>query len=187
MSVEDRVLRIGVTGHRAFDDPPAHVEARVAAGLTGLLRLAEGGESGSRARLEVLSGLAEGADRLVARIALQVPGATLVAVLPFPDDDYERDFRLEPSKREFRGLLARARQVEVMGPTASREAGHELQGRWIVERSQALTAVWDGQPSRGRGGTAEMVAYAADRGVPILWVRVGRPAPPGSTAVAKRS
>ena len=187
MSAEDRVLRIGVTGHRAFDDPPAHVEARVAAGLAGLLRLAEGGESGSRARLEVLSGLAEGADRLVARTALEMPGATLVAVLPCPTDEYERDFGLEVSRREFRGLLARARQVEVMRPGVSREAGYALQGCWIVDRSQVLLAVWDGEPSRGHGGTADTLAYAADRGVPILWVRVRRPAPPGGPLGADRS
>lgn len=186
MSAEDRVLRIGVTGHRVFDDPPAHVEARVAAGLVCLLRLAEGGESDSRARLEVLSGLAEGADRLVARTALEMPGTTLLAVLPCPANEYECDFEREASRREFRGLLARARHVEVMRPMVSREAGYVLQGRWIVDGSQVLVGVWDGESSRGHGGTAETLAYAADRGVPILWVRVRRPAPPGGRLGADR-
>ena len=34
-----------------------------------------------------------------------------------------------------------------------------------------LVAVWDGQPARGLGGTADVVAYARQRGVPmeVIW------------------
>jgi hypothetical protein len=34
-----------------------------------------------------------------------------------------------------------------------------------------LVAVWDGQPSRGLEGTADVVAYANQRGVPVevIW------------------
>ena len=126
-------------------------------------------------RLEVLSALAEGADRLVVREALALPGTTLIAVLPFTADDYGRDFKTEESRSEFAELLARARAVEVMPPTSTRDAGYEAQGRWIADHSDVLLVVWDGGPSRGQGGTAEIVAYAADRGTPILWVRVTRP------------
>jgi hypothetical protein len=36
-------------------------------------------------------------------------------------------------------------------------------GRYIVEQCDLLIAVWDGQPSKGLGGTGDVVAYA--RGV----------------------
>jgi hypothetical protein len=42
-----------------------------------------------------------------------------------------------------------------------------------VDRSSVLVAVWDGQPARGLGGTADVVAYARQRGVPmeVIWPR----------------
>jgi hypothetical protein len=39
-----------------------------------------------------------------------------------------------------------------------------------VDRCDALIALWDGKKSRGRGGTAEIVGYAQEHGVPIAWV-----------------
>ena len=44
-------------------------------------------------------------------------------------------------------------------------------GKVVVDRSSVLLAVWDGQPSRGLGGTADVVAYARQRGVPVtvIW------------------
>ena len=37
----------------------------------------------------------------------------------------------------------------------------------VPDRSSVLVAVWDGQPSRGLGGTADVVAYARQRSVPV--------------------
>jgi hypothetical protein len=44
-------------------------------------------------------------------------------------------------------------------------------GKVVVDRSSVLVAVWDGQPSRGLGGTADVVRYARERGVPVevIW------------------
>lgn len=169
-----RVIRVGVTGHRTFIDP-AGARARVRGALERLLRLAGDEGDGVRVHLEVISALAEGADRLVAREALDLPGATLSAVLPFPVEDYAQDFRSEDSRREFADLLGLARTVEVMPPTPTREAGYELQGRWVADHSDVLVALWDGRGSRGQGGTAEIVAYAAERGALLAWVSVDRP------------
>jgi hypothetical protein len=38
---------------------------------------------------------------------------------------------------------------------------------FMVGRADELWAVWDGQPARGHGGTADVVAYARHRGVPV--------------------
>lgn len=170
---EGRVTRVGVTGHRVFDDPEAAAR-RVHDGLHRILVPAGDAVDDAPVRLEVLSALAEGADRLVAREALALPSTTLIAVLPFPADDYAREFETEESRRDFAELLARARSVEVMSPAPTRNAGYEAQGRWVVDHSDVLVAVWDGEPTRGQGGTAEIVAYAADRSTPMLWIRVTR-------------
>ncbi len=169
-----RTIRVGVTGHRAFADPEV-VARRVRDGLRRVLALAGDGGDGADARIQVISALAEGADRLVAREALDLPGATLSVVLPFLVDDYAQDFQTPASRREFAGLLGKAEGVEVMPPAATREAGYEAQGRRIAEACDVLVALWDGRESRGQGGTAEIVAYAAARGTLLLWVKVDRP------------
>lgn len=169
------VIRVGVTGHRAFEDAEDAVAGRARVALGRVVRLAGADGSDTAVRLEVLSGLAEGADRLVAHVALAMPDATLLAVLPLPVEEYERDFGGEASRHAFAGLLDRARAVDILPPQAVRDAAYEAQGRWIVDHCDVLVAVWDGRSARGRGGTADIVGYAADRGTPLLWIRVTRP------------
>ena len=168
-----RVIRVGVTGHRSFADAQA-VADRLRVGLDNLRRLGGDEADGAPASLEILSALAVGADCLVARVALSQPETTLVAVLPLGRDDYVADFTGAESRREFEALLDGSRLVETMPPAASREAAYEQAGRWIVEHSDALVALWDGDRARGQGGTAEIVTYATECCVPILWVPVAR-------------
>jgi hypothetical protein len=41
----------------------------------------------------------------------------------------------------------------------------------MVDHADELYAVWDGQPARGYGGTADVVAYARQRSIPVrvIW------------------
>lgn len=170
-------LRVAVTGHRTIAAADA-VRAEV---LRVLLQLRGGGApvdpsaalgvgTGGR-RLVLLSALAEGADRLCAEAALAAADAALVAALPLPAADYERDFVAGASREEFRQLLARAARVEVLPPAPTREESYERAGRWCVDTCDILLALWDGRPACGRGGSAEIVAYARARGVPVCWIR----------------
>jgi hypothetical protein len=167
-------LRIGVVGHRTIDDPQA-VAAEVRQALA-LVRSREphDGEPADPGLLEVLSALAEGADRLAARVLLEEPEASLIAILPFAANDYMTDFASPESQAEFTDLLGRATRVDVSGPTASRVEGYERAGRLIVDSCDALFAMWDGEPARGRGGTAEIVEYARVAGVPVFWIRTNK-------------
>jgi hypothetical protein len=159
-------LRIGVTGHRTIDDPTAVTRAIGRAITLAKARVAPADPM----RVEVVSALAEGADRLVAHVLLEEPGATLTVVLPFARDDYLADFVTPESKAEFLELLGSAAHVRVAPPSESREEGYELAGRLIVDASDVMIAVWDGEPSRGRGGTAEIVDYARETAVPVYWI-----------------
>jgi hypothetical protein len=40
----------------------------------------------------------------------------------------------------------------------------------IVDWSDVVIAVWNGLPSKGPGGTAEVAARMADRGRPVIWI-----------------
>jgi hypothetical protein len=161
-------LRIGVTGHRRLDDEEA------LAGQVGrvLERVGEilPASPYTQVLFTVVSPLAEGADRLVAREVLKNEGADLEVPLPLPREEYVRDFQSDESKREFTDLLLRAREVMELGPSKSRQEAYERVGRYMVDRCDVLIALWDGQPSRGPGGTAEIVQYAREREVPFFWI-----------------
>lgn len=164
-------FRIGMTGHRQLDDPEALIPAIQAA--LRLLRglLPEG--AASDVALVAVSSLAEGADRLVACQLLAEPRSHLEAILPVPRSAYIEDFKDPKSKGEFRRLLALAKQVRQMPGHPARQEGYEWAGQRVVDRCDALIAVWDGQPARGRGGTAEIVKYARDQGVPLVRIHAG--------------
>jgi hypothetical protein len=161
-------LVIGVTGHRKLADRrelAAKIDAILdeIAGRASGERVAEPGSTGDQAtqlRLVVLSPLAEGADRLVAKRVLAREGAELEAVLPMDEDDYEADFTDPASRAEFRSLLARARTIHRLPRASNREEAYAAVGRYVVDHCDVLAALWDGKPSEGPGGTADVVRYA---------------------------
>ena len=162
-------FRIGVTGHRRINDLASLVPA-VREALRGLTELLPG-FLGSEPVLVVVSALAEGADRLVAEEVLAEEGSRLEAALPLRREDYLDDFEQEVSKEEFLGFLDRASEIWQAPAGVSREEAYERAGRYVVDRSDAVVAIWDGEPTGGRGGTAAIVAYARKLGVPLAWVR----------------
>jgi len=146
-------LTIGVTGHREIaEDCTSSLEAAVDA-IFAKLR-----EKAPDAPLLLLTSLAEGADRLVARLAQERHGAELLVVLPRAAQDYREDFASPDSKAEFDRLLASARLV-VAPPedAADATAGYAWAGHFTALHSHLLVALWDGEAAHGRGGTAEIV------------------------------
>jgi hypothetical protein len=164
---------VGVTGHRDLRDDP-ELLARIAAVMREAQALA-GEASGRLTTIEVLSGLAEGADRLVACQVLREPNATLLAVLPLPAAEYSSDFASASSCRDFDALLARAREVLVMPPARAREEAYLASGAYIARHSDVLLALWDGLAARGIGGTAEIVDLARAEALPLLWIESAPP------------
>jgi hypothetical protein len=169
-------LRIGITGHRDIiaDHPGLTTEITNAVEYI-IQRLAADPDrirSGEIA-LTAVSSLAEGADRLVAREVLKRKGSRLEIVLPLPPEDYCRDFSSPASVDEFDEFRNRdgttSDTVRTGGP---REETYELAGRAVVDRSDVMIVVWDGEPARGRGGTAEIYSYAQRWQKPILLISV---------------
>jgi hypothetical protein len=160
------MLRIGVTGHRKLADV-ATVEASIEIALAAIAARFPAKP------LRVLSALAEGSDRIVARHVLARPGARLIAVLPLPRSDYMTDFESQRSREEFLDLLGEAESEIELPPRGSRIEAYEQVGRYVAEHSDVLVAVWDGLPASGRGGTAEIVEWARGLGKPICHVWAG--------------
>ena len=125
-----------------------------------------------------LSALAEGSDRLFADAALDL-GFDLHAVLPFEVADYVTTFSNNETTPEFHQLLSRATTCLILdGDLAESGTAYERCGHALVDRSELLMSVWDGQPAAGHGGTPEIIAYALARSCPVAWVHAAddRPA-----------
>ena len=177
-------IRIGVTGHRTLPDPDqTREQVRLALNTllptlfseTGLRKIERmRGLGTTPIAYSVLSPLAEGADRAVARAVLDYPGARLDVVLPLAPQEYRRDFDTQASRQEFETLLSQCRRPVVLpSPTGAgdpRTAAYEAAGQFVVDQCDVLIAVWDGEPSKGRGGTAEIVEYARQQQRPIIRV-----------------
>jgi hypothetical protein len=169
-------LIIGVTGHRKIstDDP------RLRECIRGeLLRIREAYPDSP---FVVLSGLAEGADRLVVRIAIECLAAKVIAVLPFAEEEFRKDFPAPESQAEFSDLLKQSQAVVVVPQRESPEAvcqrgearnrQYARVGAYVMEQAQILIALWDGKPARGTGGTGDVVKWRMSGEVPFAFSSV---------------
>ncbi|WP_043619741.1 hypothetical protein [Nonomuraea candida] len=151
------MMRIGVTGHMNLTPETARL---VSDALRAHLASLDGDLVG-------VSCIARGADSLFAEAVLAA-GGDLEVVLP--SRDY-RHAKVKPDHAEQFDRLMTAVTVRFMDfDHASREA-YEAANEAVLSSIDELVAVWDGRPGTGRGGTAEVVAEAQDRGLPVtvIW------------------
>lgn len=166
-------IRIGVTGHRYLESSSA------LAGLTTRVLDLVPSTPSTDVRVGVVSALAEGADRLVAGEVFDHASkhrneARLEVVLPFDRDRYAmlQEFSNEATT-DFDSWLDRASSVTELGgewEPESIDRAYETASHHVVARSDVLVALWDGQPSRGKGGTADTLVFAAQLGKPSIWL-----------------
>lgn len=155
-------LTIGVTGHRDLvaDEVPALKKKvrefflRLKSDFPGL-------------DLQLITPLAEGSDRLVADVALEL-GVDLIVPLPMSQADYEQDFSSPEAVEIFRESLKKARiiHLRLLRKHAGTGLDHDERshqyaqlGIFISNHSQVLLALWDGKSSEEVGGTASVVNY----------------------------
>lgn len=105
-----------------------------------------------------LSSLAAGSDQVFATVALDL-GIPVTAVLP--TKEYERFLRGRDLAR-FQALLPRCDQYMIEGATRPND-GFMAAGHYIVDQSDVLFAIWDGEPAGALGGTGDAVGYARAR------------------------
>lgn len=161
-------LIVGVTGHRDLvpDEIPGIREA-VRSFLTGLQK-----QFPDRP-VQVLSPLADGADKLVAALALEL-GMKIIVSLPMPEDLYVRDFSTPESLQEFHRLRGEAEAVYELPivPDTTREQisdygrhrdyQYAQLGVFLGAHSHILLALWDGKQTSDLGGTAQVVEFRRD-------------------------
>jgi len=195
-------LRVGVSGHRPKPTklPPeslafvrqrlSEVFAATDAALAGVLGSQAKCFSGGPA-VRLVSGLAEGADQFA--IEAMPKAWTLDAVLPFPRDEYGKDFGSPDGDgnaaiAKYREYLQRPNTIVTELPgerlstlragkardeshpiTEESDPGYARLGGFLLRQIDILVAVWDGGPG-DKGGTSEVVHAAVGAAIPIVWI-----------------
>jgi len=178
---------IGITGHRRLSDLNALRDKLKEVLEREIYKIYDQETSKQLRKLQhtplaisLITPLGEGADRLVAHEILKHPQATLEVVLPLTKEDYCQDFQSQSSNEEFELLFAQARKPICLRvtpiadqfnpedqPEARRVAYKEV-GHYVVDHCDILLALWDGKSAKGKGGVAEIVAYARDQEQPLI-------------------
>jgi hypothetical protein len=152
------MTRVGATGHQ---DIPAGAWEPVRREVSRAL-------AGFRPPLRIITSLAAGADQLIATEAIAI-GGSLEAVIP--SRKYQSTFTTSETEDAYRRLLRAAVEVVTLDFDTPSEQAYWEAGKTVADRCEVLLAVWDGQPARGLGGTADVVKYARRNGrrVHVIW------------------
>lgn len=151
------MTRLAITGHRGL---PAESERLVDDGLRReVARYVP-------AELVGYSCLADGADVLFARAVLEHGGSLVVVVAA---EEYREGLPAE-HRATYDELFSRADRAIRMDRTVSDSTAYMRAGERMLDEVDALVAVWDGNPARGVGGTADVVEVARLRQIPVTIV-----------------
>lgn len=149
--------RIAITGHRALNrDTRRLVRQHIRWAL-------------ARERLPIigLTCLADGSDQIFARLVIE-SGGTIEAFIAA--ERFAETLSTE-SRTRYRDLHRLAGTVHTVPHRDPCPESYMQASELMVNRADALWAVWDGQAARGYGGTADVVAYARNHAVPVkvIW------------------
>ncbi|WP_067463832.1 hypothetical protein [Actinomadura macra] len=149
--------RIAVSGHRGM---PPETDRLIDQAIRKLLATMASDITG-------LSCLADGADQIFAR-AIVEHGGFIEAIVPA---QRYRDGLPDEAQPEYDRLLSAARSIHRLEFVDSDAEAHMTASAYMTDHADELWAVWDGQPARGYGGTADVVAYAREHRVPVrvIW------------------
>ncbi len=149
---------VGFSGHRKVENPVGVARAILAA--LASLRTAVRGE------WLALSSVADGSDQMFVAEARSL-GLSWHAILPLPKAEFQKDFSAA-DWTAVETMLTHAEHVSVITENGTREDAYLDCGMETVNGADVLLAVWDGEPARGKGGTADVVSYAKSLGKPVI-------------------
>ncbi len=153
---------VGFTGHRHVQAPDK-IKQLIGTALASLRAEIPG-------RIVGYSSVAIGADTLFAEEWLS-SGLPWIALLPRAEKDFENDFT-ESDWARTHALIQKASRVESLSgiKEAERDLAYLECGLRVVDEADLMIAVWDGKPSRGVGGTADIVANARSLSKPLILI-----------------
>lgn len=160
--MKEKSFVIGITGHRDLNkDTFKQLSEKISIFLTDIKQKLP------NTPIKIISGMADGADRIIVKEGLK-QNIAIDVIQPMPDSLYQADFS-EDSWQEFKSVIADDNVTTKVLPTtfidieSAKEQGgtrdklyHAL-GQYIVEQSNLVVAIWDGVNSGLKGGTADVV------------------------------
>lgn len=181
-------VNVGVTGHRVVEE---HVKNRLQKVLHEVLREVQTSASnvyeskrsffssldgGAGIKTRVISSLAEGVDRMVAKAALE-QGYELQTPLPFRQDRYERTFEEgAEALLEFRELLQQSTSIFCTDFEEQESSkAYEDASSLMLCHSDVLIAVWNGKPNKYIAGTYPTIREALRMHVPVICISSENP------------
>lgn len=160
------MLKIGIIGHRNLNEGKLKQYKIFIHNQLEKLKL-------GHKDLIIYSSLADGADRLMIHVAIELK-IDFVVVLPMEKEKYNLDFSSE-SKKEFNELSKEAIDTIIMlDKNNSRESQYELAGKYLSDNSDILFALWDGKYNDLQGGTSETVKYHLNKNKQLWHLKVDR-------------
>lgn len=179
------IFRVGISGHRPkrllaakADEGVLCSQIAVALQLVAdtvrQVHQDEGAPySGAEPVLRVISPLAEGADRLTARVAHQL-GFELNVPLPFSQDRYLNDFvnaeENRDTRAEFKDMLRWATNVLELDSDPQKDTAYVAVGTTTVRQCDLLLVIWDGDKAAGPGGAPDVINEALRIELPTIWI-----------------
>jgi len=113
---------------------------------------------------QAYSSLAIGADQLFAEICLENSIDTIAVI---PCSNYEKTFTNQ-HLAAFDTLLSKSQKIIHLDYPSPSEEAFLNAGQYIVDCVDMICAVWDGEPAKGTGGTADIVTYARSKNKIII-------------------
>lgn len=151
-----RLWFVGFAGHRAVPDPVT-AKAAIRRELELIATTVHG-------ELVGIASAAAGGDLLFLD-ACEEAGIRTVVLLPFAKERFAEDFDDPEEWRHACRCMEAAWWLEVSPGGEGAPAAYHVTAREVLEISDRMLFLWDGQPARGLGGTAESVQEAQDRGL----------------------
>ena len=173
-------MYIGVSGHRNLKQ--AQIDTYKQQIKILLLKLIK---DNLEKELIILSALADGADRLVVDVAIELE-LRYEVYLPMASHVYKKDFSTT-SLDEYRRLIRSAisipnvitlcdscTEVNIAEYGKYRDRQYLKLGKEIVDQSDIMVFLWDQKDSRGLGGTADIIFYAKQKDTSYIIIECER-------------
>ncbi|MEN6324725.1 MAG: ATP-binding protein [Syntrophomonas sp.] len=170
------ILRIGIRGHVRLNPRDAEKFQRAIDRVIEFIK-----NRFPKHYLLVFSDLSVGANRLLARAFMETDASRLIAVLPFDQDDYVRDFGLNEDqplntliddlRSEYEYWQSRdTLEIIEMPPAPTRQEAYLKAGYFIAEHSDFMILAWDGNTQNNASCTAQIAARAQELNLPVFHI-----------------
>jgi len=157
----DKTFRIGAVGHRDLDNIEKQLYAYFCCHrlLAGLLE--------KYATVMGISAMSEGADSIFAQSAVSL-GVPLESIIPSRrfDSEFHEDF----VKERYQSLLSQAKYITRANFPERSHSAYRKSMEWVVFKSNAVVAIWDGRKKGTIGGTWEAVSLSFRIRKPVVHI-----------------